>query len=154
MTMTRVLRREICRFLIGVLVSTQLAVAAYACSGSPHMAQLEQVQPANAAAAMAGHNGVGPVASYPGAAANQSGAMGFGGLDPALPNLCAAHYQYGQQSADHTAAPAVPAALLTSLYTLAPLGDSSGYVGSRTGPTGLLAVADPPHAVLHCCLRT
>ncbi len=153
MTMIRVLRREICRLLIGVIVSTQLAVAAYACSASPHMTQLEQVQPANAAAAIDGHNGAAPVASYPGAAANQ-GAMGFGGLDPALPNLCAAHYQYGQQSADHASAPAVPAVLLTSLYMLAPLGDSSGYLGSRTGPNGLLAVADPPHAVLHCCLRT
>ncbi len=80
--------------------------------------------------------------------------MSVGGLDPALPNLCAAHYQYGQQSADHAPAPVVPAVLLTSLYTLAPLGDSSGYVGPRTGPNGLLAVADPPHAVLHCCLRT
>ncbi|TAL71639.1 MAG: hypothetical protein EPN79_04250 [Burkholderiaceae bacterium] len=153
MTMTRILRREICRLLIGVIVSTQLAVAAYACSGTARITQLEQIQPANAAAAMAGHNGASPVSSYPGAAANQ-GAMGFGGLDPALPNLCAAHYQYGQQSADHAPAPAVPAALLTSLYTLAPPGDSSGYVGSRAGPSGLLAVADPPHAVLHCCLRT
>ncbi|TBR72408.1 MAG: hypothetical protein EPN64_18155 [Burkholderiaceae bacterium] len=153
MMLTQASRRAICRFLIGVLVSTQLAVAAYACSGTARVAQLEQVQPGNAAVAMVDHNGAGPIASYPGAAANQ-GAMGYGGLDPALPNLCAAHYQYGQQSADHTPAPAVPAALLTSLYMLAPLGDSSGYVGSHTGPTGLLAVADPPHAVLHCCLRT
>ncbi|TAM04469.1 MAG: hypothetical protein EPN67_08035 [Pusillimonas sp.] len=151
MMLTQACRRSICRLLIGVLVSTQLAIAAYACSGTPRMALLEQGQPANTAAAMTDHGGVGLIASDSGAAANQGGmGPGYGGLDPALPNLCAAHHQFGQQSADHPPAPAVPAALLTSLYTLAPLGERSGYVGFPTGP---MAAADPPHAVLHCCLR-
>jgi len=135
-------RRSICCLLIGMLVSTQLAIAAYACSGMPRMLMLEQNRSVGAAIAMA---------QLDLAAANQDN--GCGRLDTALPNLCVAHCQYGQQSADHSPAPTVPAVLLTSLYTLAPLGESSERTGPATGPNGAPAVADPPHAVLHCCLR-
>ena len=124
MMLTQASRRAICRLLIGVLVSTQLAIAAYACSGTPRAVRTEQDQPTSAAAAMADHNGVGPVASDPATAASQGG-----GRNRALPSLCVAHCQYGQQRADHTPAPAVPAALLASLYMLAPLGESSVNVG-------------------------
>jgi hypothetical protein len=150
-------RRLVCRLLIGVLLSTQLAIAAYACSGMSRMLIPEQDQPANAAIAMAGLDLASPIASNPGAgaAANQGNGMdaGCGRLDPAFPNLCVAHYQYGQQSADHSAAPTVPAALLTSLYTLPPLGESSERTGLASGPNSARAAADPPHATLHCCLR-
>jgi hypothetical protein len=137
-------RRFICRLLIGVLVSTQLAIAAYACSGMPRMLMPEQNRSVGAA-----------IASDSGVAANQGNGMGTGSgrLDPALPNLCVAHCQHGQQSADHRPAPTVPVALLTSLYTLPPLAESSERTGAATGPNGAPAGADPPHAVLHCCLR-
>ena len=140
-------KRSICRLLIGVLVSTQLSISAYACSGMSSMTLRQPVQPVDAALAMAD----------PGrdAAANEGGGMGpsYGGIDPALPNLCVAHCHNGQQSADHSHAPALPAGLLTKLDTLPPLGESSGRAGPLTGPRPL-AAADPPHAILHCCLRT
>ena len=80
-----VFTRLICRLLIGVLVSTQLVVAAYACSGA---APLEQDQ---SAVVMAGHSRVGDIASDPGTAASQGDGMntGYGGLDPALPKVSA-----------------------------------------------------------------
>lgn len=149
--LTRVLRRSICRLLIGVLVSTQWAIAAYACSGVTSMAQPEQVQLASAT--MLEHVRVSPISSDLRAAANQGGDTGSG--NPAMPNLCVAHCQYGQQSADNTLASTVPAALLTTLYILPSLSESAGYVGFPEGRAVLLAVAtDPPHAILHCCLRT
>jgi hypothetical protein len=146
-------RRSICRLLIGVLASTQLAIAAYACSGMSRMLMLEDDQPAGAAVAMAKLDLASPIASDPGVAANHGVDAGCGRLDPAFPNLCVAHYQYGQQSADHSPAPTVPAALLTSLYTLPPLGESSERTGLASGPNSARAAADPHHATLHCCLR-
>jgi hypothetical protein len=152
---TLVFRRSICRLLIGVLASTQFAVAAYACSGMPRMALLEQDRPADAAATMGDPGRAVTMASDGGAAANQGDGMGAGsnGMDPTLPNLCAAHCHYGQQSADHASTLAVPAAMLTSLYTLPSLDESSELTEPLAGPQAPLAAADPPHAVLHCCLR-
>jgi hypothetical protein len=148
-------RRSICRLLIGVLVSTQLAIAGYACSGISRMLMLEHDQPAGAAIAMATLDPASPIASEPGAAANQDNGVGAGcaRLDPVFPNLCVAHHQYGQQCADHSPAPTVPAASLTSLYTLPPLGESSERIGPAPAPHSASAAAGPPHAVLHCCLR-
>ena len=149
-------RRSICRLLIGVLVSTQLAIAAYACNGISRMAMRGQELPVGTAMAMARPDLADPAGSNPGAAAaNQDKAVdpGCSRLDPALPNLCVAHHQYGQQSADHSPAPTVPAALLVGLYTLPPLGESSERVGPAAGPGDPPAAVDPPHAVLHCCLR-
>lgn len=126
-------RRSICRLLMGVLVSTQLAIAAYACAGPSRMPMAEQGQPAGAVMVMAEDGMLG----------------GSGPLDAALPNLCLAHCQHGQQSGDHSPAPTVPAMLLTSLYTLPALAEGS----VTTAPDGAPPAAAPPHAVLHCCLR-
>jgi hypothetical protein len=144
MTTPQALRRSICRLLIGVLVSTQAAIAAYGCPGVSRMLMLEHDPSANAA-----------VASDPGLAANPGDGMGAGcdRLDPALPNLCVAQSRYGQQSADHSPALTVPAVLLTSLYTLSPLGERAERIGLASGPEGPPAAAGPPHAVLHCCFR-
>lgn len=145
-------RRSICRLLIGVLVSTQLAIAAYACNG---IARMGQGLPITAAMAMDRSGVADPAGSISAAAANQDEGPGPGcsRLDPALPNLCVAHHQYGQQSADHSPAPTVPAALLIGLYTLAPPGEPSERAASAAGPGDPPAAVDPPHAVLHCCLR-
>lgn len=148
-------RRLICRLLIGVLVSTQLAIAAYACNGIARMAMPGQGLPITAAMAMDRSGAADPAGSISAAAANQDEGPGPGcsRLDPALPNLCVAHHQYGQQSADHSPAPTVPAALLIGLYTLAPPGASSERASSPAGLGDPPAAVDPPHAVLHCCLR-
>ena len=144
MTTPQALRRSICRLLIGVLVSTQVAIGAYGCPGVSRMLMLEHDPSANAVAA-----------SDSGLAENQGDGMGSGcdRLDPALPNLCVAQSRYGQQSADHSPALTVPAVLLTSLYTLSPLGERAERTRPASGPEGPPAAADPPHAVLHCCFR-
>lgn len=148
-------RRSICRLLIGVLVSTQLAIAAYACAGIARMAMPGRGLPIAAAMAMDRPGVADPAGSISGAAANQDEGTGPGcsRLDPALPNLCVAHQQYGQQSAEHSPAPTVTVAVLIGLYTLAPLGESSERTGPAAGPGDPAAAVDPPHAVLHCCLR-
>jgi hypothetical protein len=138
---TFAIRRSICRLLIGVFVSTQLAMTAYACSGMT-------AQQRQAAVAMTGE-------SDPCNAANPAADMvsGHAALDPAQPNLCAARDQFGQQSSDRPPAPVVHEALPISLYALAPLDDGSEHASRPTEPTTPRAAADPPHAILHCCLR-
>jgi hypothetical protein len=131
-------RRSICRLLIGILVSTQLAITAFACSGKPGM---RMVDPPAATAVAMGSDSV--------AAAATKG----DGMDSTLPNLCVAHCQYGQQSVDTIAQPSVAVALLTTLYTLPPFGEGTAHAGPLAASTHPHAAADPPHAILHCCLR-
>jgi hypothetical protein len=126
--------------LIGVLVSTQLAISAFACSGKPGMGMPDPPAAAPAAAM-----------ADPGGAARA--ATRGDGMDSMLPNLCVAHCQYGQQSVDNTAQSSVPVALLTTLYTLPPLGEGMAHARPLAAPIRPHAAADPPHAILHCCLR-
>jgi hypothetical protein len=127
---TRALGRFVCRLLIGVLVTTQVAIAAYACAGMPGIAQV-------ADAASVG---------------SQDMAMAADGMDPGLSNLCVGHCRFEHQTADKKPAPDVPLALLTSLYALPALDHDAGVIGPLV-PRGLSAAPDPPHAILHCCLR-
>jgi len=124
--MPRALKRWICRLLIGVFASAQLAIAAHAGSGMPGLALLAH----------------GP--------ASESMVMKDGGVDPMLSNVCTGHCQYGHPSAN---APAMPPAPLTSLYVLPPLHVSAEPTRSLLGPARPLPAPDPPHAILHCCLR-
>ena len=144
MSKTPASRRLIRRLLVGVLVSTQMVIAANACSGVSGMPMIEEDWPANAA-----------IAPDPRVAAHPRDDLGADcrHLDPALPSLYIARGQYGQQSADDGLAPAVPAALLTSYYKLPPHSASSVRVGAASRPNGRPAAVDPPHAILHCCFR-
>src|SRR5437867_4582990 len=117
-------RRSICRLLIGILISTQLAITAFACSGKPGMRMVDS--PAATAVAMASDSV---------AAAATSG----DGTDSTLPNLCVGHCQYGQQSVDTIAQPSFAVVLLTTLYALPPFGEG-------TAPAGSLAAPMHPHA--------
>lgn len=149
---TLALKRLICRVLIGVLVSTQFAIAAYACPGfgqaGPEHAAMSG-SPGSAAAEL-----VSMIDSAGDAAAGAPGQPQHSALDPMLPNLCMAHCQYGQQSAEHTPAPALAPVLLTALYTLPALDRTTAAGGRAAAPAGGPPVAvDPPHAILHCCLR-
>lgn len=131
--MTTAFKRSICRLLMGVLLYTQMAIAAYACPG------LSAVKlPEDQAAASVTPDG---------------GAIGPVQTDASAPNLCIEHCRYGQQSADHTPAPAAPAALLSSLYALPALPETSVRTRLASGLEGPLAAASPPHAILHCCFR-
>ena len=75
------------------------------------------------------------------------------GMDAAQPNLCAAHCHQGQQSSDHASATVVPVALLTSRYELPALDRHAVRTGALAGLPAPPAAVDPPHAILHCCLR-
>jgi hypothetical protein len=83
------LRRSICRLLIGVLVSTQWAIAAYACTGVSRAMLREPQLLAGTAMAMPRADAADPVASDPRDTANPHSGMdnGCSRLDPALPNL-------------------------------------------------------------------
>lgn len=143
--MSRRLLRQIARWLVGVLLLSQLAIAAYACPsllgagswGSQTAVDRLPDEPAQAGAADA----VGGCGD----------AMGV--ADPASPNLCAEHCKVGQQS-DHAASIVVPAPLPALLYVHIPL--ARPVPRGRPSATNLnaLVAASPPHAILHCVRRT
>lgn len=138
----RALSRLIARLMVGVLLFAQFAVAAYACSGG--MGTTMNVAEATVAdATMAGA----PMAGM------DSKDAGHGAMDPAQPNLCAAHCQSGQQNAGAKPVPDLPAAMPASLYPLVPVTlpvRTQCPVGAVDDPPPM---AGPPHAILHCCFR-
>ncbi|CAN7768930.1 hypothetical protein LJR084_007505 [Variovorax sp. LjRoot84] len=139
MTMTRDLRRFVCRLLIGVLVFAQMAIAAYACptlSAAPESLSMVAMDAS--------------VAATPG---EEAAMVGCDQIDNSAPNLCAEHCRFGQQSADHTPAPTVPAALLTTLYTLPVQPEHLGHVRPPADMELEQVAASPPLAILHCCFR-
>jgi hypothetical protein len=137
----RITSRFVARLLVGVLLSAQMAVTAYACpvmlNGSTHSTAPSAVM------------GMGDVAE------TQSGGMEtkLGGMDSDLPNLCLGHCQYGQQNADSTSSPSLAAAVLTSLYALPSLEQSAGLARPIATASGPPSLVDRPHAILHCCFR-
>lgn len=140
--------------LIGVLVSAQFAIAAYACPGSGQAGAEHVASPASMSTAVAqivtamdAHGGMD--------ATGTPGHLQYAAMDPMLPNLCMGHCQFGQQTAEHTPAPTVAPVLLTALYTLPPLHRTAASGGPRAtaAADGPPVSVDPPHAILHCCLR-
>jgi hypothetical protein len=138
----RTMRRFIARLLAGVMVFAQMAVAAYGCTNALDLA-LEAATPSGMAFGMAGAAMTGATDGY----------AGHGMMDPAQPNLCAAHCQSGQQNAAGKPAPEVPITMPVSLYPQAPLALPSGALLVSTARDGPPPMADPPHALLHCCYR-
>lgn len=114
-----------------VLLLAQFSIAAYAC---PAMAMPDEASVAETVATSADNGVADP-------------------LDASAPNLCAAHCQFGQQSADHAAATIVPAALPAALYTLPAATERDGLVGLAPRHPPLQTAAPPPLAILHCCFR-
>ena len=144
--MTRTLLKAISRLLIGVVLFGQFAVASYACPGmmgmrstANHASETVVVVPAaNASAAE-------PADMPP----------GCDQMDPGAANLCAAHCQQGQQSADTAPLPVLGAAIPTFLYSI-PLEPLRSLGSGRFFPAadaGLDAAPEPPHAILHCVFR-
>ena len=150
--MTRGLVRMVARGLIGLLLFSQLAIAAYACpalsaglaSGSSTAMSVPMAQDAVAAtddargSAMQGS----PCADMVGA------------TDTASSNLCAEHCKYGQQS-DHAFTLTVPAVLLSALYPMTPwVPETAPPARPAAASLSALVAASPPHAILHCVYRT
>ena len=153
----RAFRKGICRLLIGVLLLSQFAIAAYACPGMAAMSATAGAAVDGAVAAMGDRHDESAVARADGAASNSDleATSPCEGMDRAVPNLCAEHCRYGQQSADHAQVPTVAPALLAVLYELPSLpAETAGSVSPlRASGGALLAVAATPHAILHCCFR-
>lgn len=132
----RALSRFVARLMVGVLLFAQFAVAAYACSGGVGAAMTGDMMMASASMA-------GPA----------SGDAGHAAMDPAQPNLCAAHCQSGQQNAGAKALPDLPAALPVGLYPRVPAILPDRTQRASAAPGDPPPMADPPHAILHCCWR-
>ncbi|MCW5661886.1 MAG: hypothetical protein KIT60_29640 [Burkholderiaceae bacterium] len=140
-SLTRSFLRRMAACLAGVLLSAQLAVAAYACPG---IAAALGAEPQQASA---------PVAA---ASTPMPGCEGMNGAtgaayDPAAPNLCAEHCRYGKQS-DQSATLNVPAAVLALLYAT-PTRPEKGPMRPAAAPISALVAASPPHAIAHCVYR-
>jgi hypothetical protein len=139
MSLSRAFSEAIGRWLVGVLLFAQLAVASYACPSLSGMASMPSADaPQSSAAANA--------AEMP---------PGCDQIDPNAANLCAEHCHYGQQSADTAPAPVVLAAIPTLLYSL-PLEPARLLGSGRSLPApdaSLAAAPPPPHAILHCVFR-
>lgn len=106
MMMTRALRRLVCRLMIGLLVFSQMAIAAYAC---PSLSSARQALPAMAmddsVAGMPGEEAHGAMSMSPEASATPTAIrLGCDQIDDNAPNLCVEHCHFGQQSADHPSA--------------------------------------------------
>lgn len=155
MTTTRAFRRFVCQLMLGVLVFSQMAIAAYACpalSGAPQ--SFSMVATDASIAAMPSAEDQATMAMSPDPSATPAVAMmGCDQIDDSTTNLCAEHCHYGQQSADHASAPTVPAALLTTLYTLPVQPEPLGHGWPSADSKFKRVAASPPHAILHCCFR-
>ena len=142
MLFTRSLKRIISVALLGVLLSAQMAVAAYICPAQmAQMAQMGQTsEMAQTASAMP--------TPMPGCDMGSDGAA----MDPDAPGLChATCYAAGQSDQTHPLK--LPVATLHSLpfvLMLSPLAEPGRTLPAR--PLWSVAAA-PPLSVLYCCFR-
>jgi hypothetical protein len=138
--------RSVAQLLIGCLLFSQLAVAAYACPDA--VSRGVQISMAGSAEA--------DISKVSMDVASQSMSncedMAMGALDPQNANLCAEHCKFGQQS-DQASTLTVPAAILLALY-FAPLVPApvARLRPAAATPSALVATS-PPHTILHCCFR-
>lgn len=138
--MTRGMVRTVARWLVGVLLFAQMAIAAYACPG---------LASAMTGDMQAGDSGVTPMVMSTQMVNCDDMA---GAMDPASANLCAEHCKYGQQS-DHATTLVVPAVVLTALYATPLVPEALPPSRPAAATLSALVAASPPHTVLHCVYR-
>ncbi len=142
--MTRQFLRTICRALIGVVMLTQMAIAAYACPGVARSAAMAvQMQMASVTASDADAADASPAMDCEGMT---------GPMDPDFANLCAEHCHHGQQS-DQASTLTLPAVLLTALYATSPAPVHGGVPRNVVERARDRVEATPPHTLVHCCWR-
>ena len=146
--MRRGFLRAVARGLIGVLLTAQMAIAAYACPAllSPSAAHL----PNPAAEVSADEQSDASVAA-PLARANNCDDM-TGAMDPLSANLCAEHCKYGQQS-DQASTLNAPVAVLVALYANPLVPETAPPPHPAAASMSALVAASPPHTLLHCVFR-
>jgi hypothetical protein len=137
----RTATRFFARLLLGVFVFAQFASAAYACS--------------RMAVGSIGVQGYGAVArenSLTGITVDGLQTQS-GSTDLAEAYRCVTHCQFGTQDADSAPVPTPMVTLLAGDTTLLSLGRLAGYAAALTMANRPPPPVDPPHAILHCCLR-
>lgn len=140
--MTRAFLRKVAVGMAGVLLSAQMAIAAYACLGlAPAPADAVATPLATAA----------PVALPMPNCDGMNGTVGTA-LDPAAPNLCAEHCKHGQQS-DQAATLSVPPVVLALLYAAPAVPARATPPRAAAASLSALVAASPPHAIAHCVYR-
>lgn len=138
--MTRGMARTVARCLVGVLLVAQMAVTAYACPGlaSAMVGAMQRrdatVTPMTMTTPMVNCDDM------------------AGPMDAVLPNLCAEHCKYGQQS-DYASTLVVPAAVLIALYDTPRVPEAPPPPRAAAASLSALVAAAAPHAVLHCVYR-
>jgi len=141
--MPNALKPAVCRLLVGLLLFTQLAIAAYAC---PALSPERLTGPERSASARADGMDAG---------CEQMAQRGQEDRDrdAGNPNLCAGHCHAGEQATDRTPATALSPLLLTGLYIVALPRDTSASTARSIASKFPPAASPPPHAILHCCFR-
>lgn len=142
--MTRGLLRNIARALIGVMLFTQLAIAAYACP--KHLQAAAQGTAANVVGAPDAGD-----ATQPASPCEEMAGMPATALDSTSPNLCAEHCRYGQQSGQ-TSTIDVPVPFLTALYCMPPIHDTAALSRAAAASSRAVVAASPPASIRHCRL--
>jgi hypothetical protein len=154
MTLTRAFKRLVCLGLIGQMLFSQLAVAAYVCPALSYPDGQSQLLAVTAPGgqAVAGDSVAAKTASLAADLRTDCDQMP-GRVDKTSPELCANHCDYGRRI-DRVQAPAVPQIALISLYVVAPTnGQAFPPMSAIAASVDSPAVACLPHAILHCCLR-
>lgn len=144
---TRSLSRFIARFVVGLMVFAQVAVAAHACSGLVGTEVSDQW----ASAGWQSATGI----DVAGAATSVSPDCNpsYDVVDSAQPNLCVAHCQFGQQNAGGNPVPDLPAALPVSPHLRVKPVLPGWLVRASMVQHDPPLVVDQPHAIQHCCFR-
>jgi len=147
--MTRSFLKAVARGLIGVVLMTQMMIAAYACPAlsQPSAANMQMPASGGSVDEQSAAN-----ADMPMAQASNCDDMASAMDDPAAPNLCAEHCKYGQQS-DHAPTLNAPAVALTALYAMPPVPVTAPPPRPAAATLSALVAASPPHAILHCVHR-
>ena len=154
--MTRGMRRLVARWLILVMVLTQVAVSAYACPSSQQIgltgqqSQISSIATADEGMGMSGPKVVTAPDSSPGPMLNCDGMQGR--LDAAAPNLCDACCHHDQQP-DHASSLAAPAVIQNSLYAVPAAVSEPAPASFDAQASSDLVAAAPPRTVLNCCWR-
>jgi len=137
-TFSRYLRRVMARLLVGLLVYAQMALAGYVCVEPSHLAR----------------NGTMPASVTPFAPGATSAAAAFDSrMDAPQAGMCAAHCQSARQNLDVKPFAGPALALLAGYFTLEPVISGLGVERPVSPATAPPPLADPPHAILHCCMR-
>lgn len=154
--MTRELKRLVGRWMILVLVLTQITVSAYACPSfsqtglAGQQSQTSTFSPGEESRDTRAATVTMAADAAQGTMLNCDGMVGH--LDATAPNLCDACCHHDQQS-HHASSLVAPAVILNSLYAVPAVVSVPIPARFDAQSSSDLVAATPPHTVLHCCWR-